>query len=88
MALEAGEVIILNLRKEGNAMHWYDILKLIVGEATNVLPIFVKNPKSQQITGVILTEATHAVQVAQALGEAPNVAAAETAATHNPAPAA
>lgn len=60
-------------------MHWFDILKLILGEATNVLPLFIHNPKSQQVEGILLTEANNAVSVAQSLGAAPTVAAAQPA---------
>lgn len=61
-------------------MHFWDVLKLILGEATNVVPLFLKNPKSSAIGGILLTEADHAVSVAQTLSEQPTVAAAATAA--------
>jgi len=38
-----------------------DILKLAFGEAEQVIPLFIHNPKSQKIEGIVLTTAEAAV---------------------------
>ena len=48
-------------------MNWLNILKLILGEAEQIVPIFVHNPKSQQIEAVIATTADEAVSIASQL---------------------
>jgi hypothetical protein len=35
--------------------NWLALIELILGEAANVVPIFVHNPKSQQVEAVIVT---------------------------------
>lgn len=42
-------------------MKLLDILKLILGEAEQIVPIFIHNPKSQQIEAVVATTANAVV---------------------------
>lgn len=35
-------------------MNLLSLLKLILGEAESIIPIFIHNPKSQQIEGVVV----------------------------------
>ncbi len=42
-------------------MKLIDILKLILGEAEAIVPIFIHNPKSQQIEGIVVTTVNSAV---------------------------
>ena len=57
------------------------IFSLILGEAEQILPIFVHNPKSQKIEAIVLTSAENAVA---ALAATPSPTPAPTPA---PAPA-
>lgn len=41
------------------------IFKLILGEAETIIPIFIHNPKSQQIEGIIVTTANAAINGVQ-----------------------
>ena len=36
-------------------MNWKAIFAAILGEAEQIVPVFIHNPKSQQIEGVIVT---------------------------------
>jgi hypothetical protein len=36
-------------------MNWLQIVALILGEAEQIVPIFIHNPKSGQVEGVIAT---------------------------------
>lgn len=40
---------------------WLSIFAAILGEAEQIVPIFIHNPKSQQLEGVIVTTANAAI---------------------------
>ena len=40
-------------------MNWLTIFGTILGEAETLVPVFIHNPKSQQIEGVVVTQANN-----------------------------
>ena len=40
-------------------MNWLLIFGTILGEAETLVPVFIHNPKSQQIEGVVVTQANN-----------------------------
>jgi hypothetical protein len=55
--------------------NWLQIISMILGEAEQILPIFIHNPKSQKIEAIVMTTAETAVA---ALATAPVPAPAAT----------
>lgn len=51
-------------------MNWITLLQGIIGAEQQVVPVFVKNPQSQNIAAVILVGEQLALNIAQALTEA------------------
>lgn len=51
-------------------MHWSSIFKAILGEAEAIVPIFIHNPKSQQIEGIVVTTLNGALSALQPGGAA------------------
>lgn len=43
-------------------MSWLDIVKGIVGVGETVVPIFIHNPKSQQVEAVVVTTLDHVLE--------------------------
>ena len=48
-------------------MDWAKLLSAVFGEAAQVVPLFVHNPKSQKIEGVIMTTAAGLAPLIEAL---------------------
>jgi hypothetical protein len=67
-------------------MHWYDIVQLILGEAEQIIPIFVHNPKSQQVEAVIMTTANNGINTLAAKAQANAASAASGASTNAASP--
>jgi len=40
---------------------WWQIVTLILGEAEQIVPIFIHNPQSQKIEGIVVTTVNSAV---------------------------
>lgn len=46
-------------------MDWLKIVTLILGEAEQVVPIFIHNPASQKIEGIVITTVNSALGALQ-----------------------
>ena len=57
--------------KEGDKMNWLALFQLIMGIEEQVVPLFVHNPKSQKVTGIILVAESALADVIQALTKKP-----------------
>ena len=49
-------------------MNWLKLIQLIIGTAESIVPIFIHNPKSQQIEAAIITTVNAVDEVAAQLG--------------------
>lgn len=54
-------------------MNFWSIFALILGEAEQIVPIFIHNPKSQAIEGIIVTTTNAALSVLANQSAAPKV---------------
>lgn len=57
---------------------FWRIFAIILGEAEQIVPVFIHNPKSQQIEGIIVTSVNHAVE---ALASQPQAQSGSTGTT-------